>query len=124
MNLIRRLLHVVLTPADDGSLTIPALNCADRQMCCSQSRTAGSVKVEGGSCNIKSVGHSIRKCVSPRPNTTVVCAVLARQGCQGILENKDSEVSHLRRGFRNGPSSEGANFTPSVIDARIKECEE
>jgi len=30
----------------------------------------------------------------------------------------------VRRGFCDGPSSEGPDFTPSVIDARVEECEE
>ena len=75
---VKRLLHVVLTSADDSGLAIPAFDCAHRQVCCSQSRAASGVKVEGGAFQIEAVGHSICKSMGPGPDIAVVDVVLAR----------------------------------------------
>jgi len=96
-------------------------------MRCSESGTAGGVEVEGGSCYIKSVGYSICKCVNSRSDIAVIDMILAPETSDtpgGNWRGKGLKLSHVSKSFCVGPSSKGAHFTPPVIDARIKECEE
>ena len=123
MGLIQYLLHIVLTPADNGSITVPTLNCTDRQVCCSYSGTASGVKKEGGACYIEGVGHSICERVHSRPDIKII---LVRHNVIPIRVRwkKDPKLTHARNGFCIGPSSEGTNITSSVIDAGVEEREE
>lgn len=39
------------------------------------------------------------------------------------LRNKNLKMAYVCKGFGVGPSDEGANPTPTEIDARVKQCE-
>lgn len=65
--------------------------------------------------------------MNPRSDIAVIDVILAPEMSDlpgGIWRGKSLELSYVSKSFCVGPSSEGSNFTPPVIDARIKEREE